>query len=651
MISRVQSAGQEQQSPQVPRAALFMESIEPLQVFPSAASEANLGSLVQQLSPKQEVQQLSPKQEPAHNRLLEELLGINKMLETMSTASTRTDERCTACEASTLELKTVTQDMRRDIDGLQSRFLDLSDLIVARETMAADIEHLRGMQQELLVHLNEGSQQSLQSQVQAQLAEVHHEASLISAQHQLQSEQLQALQVQLLQQLQAQGDKQKAAEDVPQTSELVQYVASVKDLHHAELDALRQELQQAMKTSSQHTEGMAELHKKCDEMKNAAELLATKLPSATSQTTTSAAAPHREEAIAFAASVQDTRLEFHARLTSTFEELHAEIKALAGQVACHGLDLEAERATRALDLGGERAARAGVASDVAEMRLAIGQLSERLSMACREALSNAATKGSGINGENISAELAHCLSLHREALDVRFSELAAQLVASTVASTAVAKACSEDMRVSAEHSLAQHRAEVEQKLDAFAVEVTASADAAVSAAQGCAIQHCESIDQRLSVLVAKEDLQAEVKANLARHQEQASALTFAVDAEDKLFSELAVEREARIHGHDELAAYLEQTNACMEESHSRITQRVGDLGHLLQATDNCLTNAVRKEIDSLHEGMEMLATQVYAGKTAPEVLSGTKRAGALLQREMSDIASLADQMWRGVETY
>jgi len=181
--------------------------------------------------------------------------------------------------------------------------------------------------------------------------------------------------------------------------------------------------------------------------------------------------------------------------------------------------------------------------------------------------------------------------------------------------------------------------------------ITASADAAVSAAQGCAIHHCESIEQRLSVLVSKDDLQAEVKANLARHQEQASALTFAVSVEDKLFSELAVERETRIREHAELAAYLEQTNACVEESHSQITQRVGDLGHLLQATDNCLTNAVRKEIDSLHEGMDMLATQFYAGKAAPEVLSGTKRSGELLQREMSDVASLADQMWRGVERY
>merc|ERR1719362_646604 len=134
MISRVQSTGQDQspQAPQVQRAAKLLENTETPQVFPSAPtpmSEASAGGSLGSL-----VQQPLPTQEPAQHRLLEELLGINRMLETINTASTRTDERFAGCEASSLELKTAFHDMRRDMDGLQSRFLDLSDLIVARET-------------------------------------------------------------------------------------------------------------------------------------------------------------------------------------------------------------------------------------------------------------------------------------------------------------------------------------------------------------------------------------------------------------------------------------------------------------------------------------------------------------------------------------
>lgn len=645
MISRARNAGQEQQSPQASRAAQLVEGIEtPQHVFPSLASDTSLGSLVQQLSPKQE---------PLHHRLLEEVLSINRMLETINAASNRSDERCAGCEASTVELKRAFQDMRRDIDGVQSRFLDLSEVLVARETMAADIGHLHSLQQELHVHLNEGTQQlqHLQSQVQAQLAEVHHEASLVSAQQQLQGEKLQALQVQLSQHFEAQGDQQQAAEHVRRASEPEQYVASMKDLQHSELEALRQELQQAIKTSNRHTEGIAELHKHCEELAMVVESLAKEPSKAVSQTSTSAAAPTEEQAGAFAAFAQETRSELHATLTLTFEELRGETRALADQVARHGLDLEAERATRALDLEGERAACAGIVSEVATMRVSVGQLSERLTMACREALATKSSDSNDNNDENIRAEVAHCLALHREALDVRLSELAEKLVASAQASTLVARTCGEEVRAAGESNLAQHRVEVEQRLVALAAEMKASADAAVLAAQGCAVHHCESMNQRLSVFVAKDDLRAEVEANIAQYQEQASASTLAVNVADKLFSELAVERDARVQEHAGLAAYIEQANSCMEESHSQIAQRVGDLGHLLQATDTCLTDAVHKELDSLHGGLEMLATQVYAGKPAPEVLSGTKRTGELLQREMSDVASLADQIWRGVKTY
>lgn len=77
----------------------------------------------------------------------------------------------------------------------------------------------------------------------------------------------------------------------------------------------------------------------------------------------------------------------------------------------------------------------------------------------------------------------------------------------------------------------------------------------------------------------------------------------------------------------------------------------------------CLTDAVRKELESLHEGMEMLHTQIQqgGGGVAPgsdmvqlvqaldEEAGKRYESDELLKQEMAEMANRVEQLWHGVE--
>jgi len=108
--------------------------------------------------------------------LMEQLTDIGKSLDVMNRASIAREERCFKSESAIAEMRASIQDLRRDIDVLQSRFLDMSE-VPALGNVHNDMETLRTQ------HLYALSAIEEQRQEHNQLHRMHGELRQLLADH------------------------------------------------------------------------------------------------------------------------------------------------------------------------------------------------------------------------------------------------------------------------------------------------------------------------------------------------------------------------------------------------------------------------------------------------------------------------------------